>query len=778
MTTAHETTSQQRVTAALDEAGISQELRAPRPRLTGNAGKVLERRYLSKDPEGHIVEDMDGMFRRVAHNLSQADLGHGATEEERQATEHYFYDAMRGLDLLPNSPTLMNAGRELQQLSGCFVLPVADSLDDIFEAVKRTALIHKSGGGTGFSFSRLRPEGDVVGSTGGVASGPTSFIRAFDTATDVIKQGGTRRGANMAVLRVDHPDVLKFIHSKEDNQSLANFNISVAATDEFMERVRDGGDYTLVNPHTGGITGSLNAREVFDQIAELAWKTGDPGLVFIDRMNENHPNPHLGRIEGTNPCAELPMLPYESCNLASINLARMVNDGGVDWEHLQRTVHLAVHLLDNVIDMNSYPMPEIEEMTKQTRRIGLGVMGFADMAVQLGVAYDSREALTLMHRVMERVQSEAHLASLNLSVKRGSYPAWTGSTYTMPMRHTAPTTIAPTGTISIIAGVSSGIEPLFALTYKRNVMDNDHLDEVNPYFEAVARHEGFYSEDLMRDLAKSGSARNLDVPEWVKVLFPTSHDISPEWHVKMQAAAQAHVDNAVSKTINFPHTATVDEVREAYLLAYELKCKGITVYRDGSKDKQVLSTGASTSLHGDESVPAHALLTPRARPRALSGVTELVETGHGNMYVTINFDENGQPFEVFGNLGKTGGCDSAQIEAICRMASLSLRSGVDPRAIVDQLKGIICCPIWDHGVKVNSTPDAVALTLEKHIKGSPSKPTLSTGMMNGNGNGHSQGVEAMLLPKLTRLQCPECREPVVYRDGCNQCVSCGWSRCD
>ena len=784
-----------RVAAALRSAGIADQINERSTRLTTNAQVVLERRYLSKDRDGAILEEADGMFRRVAHNLAEADLIYGASDEERQVTEDRFYDAMRRLELLPNSPTLMNAGRELQQLSACFVLPVEDSLEQIFTKVKQTALIHKSGGGTGFSFSRLRPEGDVVGSTGGIASGPVSFIRAFDTATDVVKQGGTRRGANMGILNVNHPDIMRFIRSKEDGHTLVNFNISVAVNADFMERVKTGQDYDLVNPRTGQVTGRLNAREVFDLLADMAWKTGDPGLVFLDVINRDNPNPQLGEIESTNPCGEQPLLPHESCNLASINLARMVShrdgDVAIDWERLDETVEVAVHLLDNVIDMNNYPIEEIAEMSKKTRRIGLGVMGFSDLLIQLGVRYDSAEALEVAEDVMARIQDRTHEASTALAQKRGVFPAWPESIYNRPgprgevkpMRNSAPTTIAPTGTISIIAGASSGIEPLFALSYVRNVMDNTKLVEGNPYFEAVAKEEGFYSEELMEDLARSGSLEGLDVPGWVKEVFRTSHDIAPEWHVRMQGAAQNHTDNAVSKTINFPHSATAEDVAGAYLLAYELGCKGITVYRDGSKAGQVLSTG-ETGMEDAEDAASPAYASPRQRPQSIRGVTERVRTGHGNMYVTINFDEQDKPFEVFGNLGKAGGCDSAQLEAISRLVSLALRSGIDPDAVLEQLRGITCCPAWDEGTLVRSGPDAVALALERHTGGENAGRTRHVadavqmkftpevvGIMNGNGNGNGHGHQ-------TGRRCPDCNTAVIFQEGCLMCLSCGWNKCE
>ena len=799
--------SRRRISAALQSAGIAGDINDRSGELSPNAEVVLRRRYLSKDREGNVLEDADGMFRRVANNLSQADKLYGASEAERQATEEGFYRAMRRLELLPNSPTLMNAGRELQQLSACFVLPVEDSLDGIFNKVKQTALIHKSGGGTGFAFSRLRPEGDVVGSTGGVASGPVSFIRAFDTATDVVKQGGTRRGANMGILDVTHPDVLKFIRSKEDGQTLVNFNISVGVNADFMEKVKRGEFYDLVNPRTGRTTGQLNAREVFDLLAEMAWKTGDPGLVFLDTINRDNPNPQLGVIESTNPCGEQPLLPHESCNLASINLARMVSfregDVAVDWERLDETVEIAVHLLDNVIDMNEYPIPEIEEMSKKTRRIGLGVMGFADLLVQLAVPYDSEEALEIAEQILGFIQQRTHQASTELAGIRGPFPAWEGSVYnsggdgnSFLMRNSAPTTIAPTGTISIIAGASSGIEPLFALGYVRNVMDNTRLVEGNPYFEAVARNEGFYSEELIENIARTGTLEGLDVPQWVKDVFRTSHDISPEWHVRMQGAAQVHTDNAVSKTINFPHTASVQDVSDAYMLAYELGCKGITVYRDGSKDGQVLSTGETNQSRDIELAANPVRATPRSRPQSIQGVTERVRTGHGNMYVTINFDENSKPFEVFGNLGKAGGCDSAQLEAISRLVSLALRSGIDPSAVLEQLRGITCCPAWDEGTLVRSGPDAVALALERHTEGVETvgghgeavqmafaPEVVHAGYDNGNGNGYNSGQDNGIrrgndTVQLTGRRCPDCNTPVIYQEGCLMCLSCGWNKCE
>ncbi len=792
-----------RIRDAMVAAGIAGEYNDRNGTLTDNARVVLQRRYLSKDREGNVLEDPEGMFRRVARNLSQSEKLYGATDAQRTAVEEQFYGVMRRLEFLPNSPTLMNAGRELQQLSACFVLPVEDSLDSIFTKVKETALIHKSGGGTGFAFSRLRPEGDVVGSTGGVASGPVSFINAFDAATDVVKQGGTRRGANMGILHVTHPDVLRFIKSKEDGTHLSNFNISVAVTEDFMVKAEKGEDYDLVNPRTGQVSGQLNAAEVFQQMTELAWRTGDPGIVFLDRINRDNPNPQLGDIESTNPCGEQPLLPYESCNLGSLNLARMVrytdDDVTVDWDRMSEVITSAVHMLDCVIDMNDYPIQEIADMSRRTRRIGLGVMGWSDLLIQMGVRYDSVEALELAREVMKFIQEETYRASCELAESRGPFPEWENSAYnegpaSLPMRNSAPVTIAPTGTISIIAGASSGIEPLFALSYVRNVMDNTRLVEGNAFLEAVARHEGFYTPELMERLASIGSLEDLDVPEWVKNVFRVSHDIDPRWHVRMQAAFQEYTDNAVSKTINFSHEATVDDVAEAYRSAYTLGCKGITVYRDGSKAEQVLSTGNGAQESADDNladpddpdavkIVGLGSRVPRRRPRQIHGITERVRTGHGNMYVTVNMDSDGLPFEVFGTMGKAGGCDAALLEAVSRLISLALRAGIDPSEVTRQLRGITCCPAWDNGVLVGSGPDAVALVLDNITNGGDALDSAPAGVqlslageatVNGT-NGHSP---APVYSTGFSQRCPECNGGVVNQEGCLSCYSCGWNKCE
>jgi ribonucleoside-diphosphate reductase alpha chain len=734
-------------------------------KLSDNALRVLERRYLTKDGEGRVIETPQELFRRVAKHIASAELIYNP-KADASPYEETFYQLMESLEFLPNSPTLMNAGHELGQLSACFVLPIKDSMESIFDAVKYTALIHKSGGGTGFSFSRLRPERDRVGSTGGIASGPVSFMRVFDTTTDVIKQGGMRRGANMAILNVEHPDILKFIEAKDDSETLTNFNLSVAVTDEFMKAVEKSTDYNLVNPRTGEVMDKLNAKKVFDKIVDMAWRTGDPGVVFIDEINKHNPTPELGKIESTNPCGEQPLLPFESCNLGSINLSKTVADKDgqpyIDYDKLSQTVKLAVRFLDNVIEVNQFPLPEIAEMTKTTRKIGLGVMGFADMLIQLGIPYDSEQGLVVAEEIAHFISAEADKASIELAHERGIFPAFEGSIYDMPdgphFRNASRTTIAPTGSLSIIANCSSGIEPLFALSYVRHILEGEEFIEVNPYFEEAAKKGGFYSPDLMKQLAEGKRLKDIEeVPEEIKRLFITAHDISPEWHVKMQAVFQKFTDSAVSKTVNFPHEATPEDVAKVYMLAYQEGLKGITIYRDRSRDSQVLTVGERVKR-------AEGKLAPRKRPKLTRGVTERVNTGCGYIYVTVNFDGRGIS-EVFSILGKAGGCAAAQLEAISRLTSLALRSGIDVESIVKHLRGIRCPSIaWEQGHAILSCADAIASVLEKYIREktatNPDKP--------------SQNPE---MVKSWAGQCPDCGGPLIYQEGCNICLACGFTKC-
>ncbi|NLJ85185.1 MAG: vitamin B12-dependent ribonucleotide reductase [Firmicutes bacterium] len=735
--------------------------------LSDNARTVLERRYLAKDSEGRVIESPEELVQRVARNIAAVDAHYGADVKEIAATESAFTEIMDRLEFLPNSPTLMNAGRELQQLSACFVLPVEDSMEAIFEAVKNAALIHKSGGGTGFAFSRLRPQNDKVLSTGGVASGPISFMKVFNAATEAVKQGGTRRGANMGILRVDHPDILDFITCKQDPRELTNFNISVGVTEVFMQAVEEGASYDLINPRTNEPCGRLNARDVFNKIVEMAWLNGEPGIIFLDRLNEHNPTPHVGEIESTNPCGEQPLLPYESCNLGSINLGKFTMGNDLDWERLRKVVHLAIHFLDNVIDANRYPLPEIEDMTKANRKVGLGVMGFADMLIQRGIAYDTQVAIDAAREVMGFIQQEARQASMELAQERGPFPNFKGSIYdngkTPPLRNATITTIAPTGTISIIAGASSGIEPLFAVAYTRTVMDNDELIEVHPLFEQLAKEHGFYSPELMKTVARKGSVRGIDeVPDWVQDLFATAHDITPEQHVGIQAAFQEFTDNAVSKTVNLAHEATQADVARVFREAYRLGCKGITIYRDGSRQGQVLAvTKEEPKTAAPSEVPKTVV---RPRPQVTTGRTQRIPTAHGNMYVTINEDEYGI-CEVFAQTGKTGGDAAANNEAIARLISTALRAGIPVEDIIKQLRGIrSSAPVWFNGGMVLSGPDGIAIALERYLH------WRNTGQ-------EMQSIQTALDTAAPAGECPDCGSILRYEEGCNNCPQCGYSRC-
>jgi ribonucleoside-diphosphate reductase alpha chain len=755
------------------EEKSKKKTKSKRLQLTENAIKVLERRYLKKNESGKPIEKPDDMFHRVSENIAQAHAVYDKNADVKKI-ESEFYDVMSKLEFLPNSPTLFNAGRELQELSACFVLPIEDSMDSIFEAIKSTALIHKSGGGTGFSFSRIRPKNDVVRSTKGVSSGPISFMTVFDAATETIKQGGTRRGANMAILRVDHPDIMEFITCKEDNDKLNNFNISVGLTEEFMKAVANNKEFDLVNPRTREIVESLNANKVFDKIAQMAWKNGEPGIVFLDRLNRDNPTPKLGEIESTNPCGEQPLLPYESCNLGSINLSKMIEGGEINWDKLEKTVKTAVHFLDNVITMNHFPLDKIKEMTEANRKIGLGVMGFADTLIMLGIPYNSNEAIDMAEKLMSFIREKARETSAELANVRGTFPNFKDSIYNVSgqpkLRNATTTTIAPTGSIGIIAGCSSGIEPLFAISYIRaNVLNDEELVEVNPLFEKMAKKMGFYSKDLMTKIAKKGSVQGMDdVPEDVQKIFVTALDISPEWHIRMQAAFQKHVDNAVSKTVNFPNSATTREIKKVYQLANELGCKGVTVYRDGSRDKQVLNIG---SIKG-KALPT---IKPRPRPMVMQGTTMRVDTGCGKLYVTINEDDQGL-FEIFAQMGKSGGCAMSQSEAVARLISLALRAGVDTEAILKQLRGIRCpAPLLAKGGVVLSCPDAMSKAIETHIKkirdvGEEDiieKATTLDNFVEDRKAGNVVGV------------CPDCGGPLIFEEGCSKCLnrSCGYTKC-
>lgn len=757
-----------------------------------NIGKtaleVLERRYLAKDVDGRLTEDVEGMFRRVSDAIAAADKNYDKDADVGKLSDEFF-ELMTGLKFLPNSPTLMNAGRPLGQLSACFVLPVGDSMEEIFDAVKNAALIHKSGGGTGFSFSRIRQKGAQVRSTGGVASGPVSFMKVFNTATEAVKQGGTRRGANMGILRIDHPDILEFISCKKDTSDITNFNISVGITEKFMKAVENREDYDLIDPKSGIAVGHLNAGKVYKLIVDSAWENGEPGIIFLDRLNRDNVVPGQGEIESTNPCGEQPLLPYESCNLGSINLVKMVKyvDGQVqvDYDLLQKTVEKAVHFLDNVIDVNNYPLDIIDQVTKSTRKIGLGVMGFADLLLLMDIPYNSDEGVALAEKIMKYINTVGHTAGKKLAKKRGAFPLFKESIYAEgeEMRNGTVTTIAPTGTLSIIGGCSSGVEPVFAYVYIRNVMDGDEFIEVNPILMERLREAGIYSEELMKKIAEDGTiAHCKEIPEEIRRVFVCAHDISPVDHVKMQAAFQRHTDNAVSKTVNFESTATREDVDEVYKLAYKEGLKGVTIYRDGSRDGQVLNIG---KVSGKEESPVMEFgkIEPRPRSTVTRGFTEKVKIGCGNLYITTNYDENGI-CEVFTSTGKAGGCPS-QSEATARLASVALRSGISIEEVYDQLKGIRCpSTIRQQGMSCTSCPDAIAQALMKVSK------FIDTEKGNGKAidipeefaplkKDADNAPTAIYVPGSVKAihHCPECSGPVEHEGGCVICRNCGFSKC-
>jgi ribonucleoside-diphosphate reductase alpha chain len=820
--------------------------------LSPNARTVLEKRYLVKDKTGKPVENPEEMFWRVATVVAEADRRYGASEEALKRTAKHFYELMTQRRFEPNSPTLMNAGRPLGQLSACFVLPVDDALSNghagIYDTLRSMALIHQSGGGTGFSFSRLRPNGSMVRSTTGVASGPVSFMKLYDASTDAVKQGGTRRGANMGILRVDHPDIMEFITCKEDLTQIVNFNISVGVTDKFMHALAADGEYDLVNPVTRQITGQLRAKDVWDKMIVGAWRTGEPGVFFIDEANRYNPVPHLGAYEATNPCGEQPLLPYDVCNLGSINVGHYVEDGEMNWSAFASDIHLSTHFLDNIIDVNKYPLPEIDALAKRIRRIGLGVMGFADALVRLGIAYDSEEGVAFGHKVMEFLDVEAKKESTRLANERGAFPEWAQSIWgpdetaaqdehgvrvrpMMNLRNCNVTTVAPTGTISIIAGCSSGLEPLFAVAFMRN-QAGVLMPDVNEDFVAIARREGWYSDELMERIARTGHVHFDEVPTKWQSVFVTANAIAPEWHIRMQAAFQLHCDSAISKTTNFAHTATMDDVRAIYELAYKSHCKGVTVYRDGSRDNQVLSTGATAGAQAErEKTGEHRTETAdlistiaerdselerlkkvlfdseaenlqrrqkRARPDTLRSTSIRKETPLGIMFVHITEDDRGQPFEVFINLGKAGGSAMADAEAIGRLMSLALRSGIPLQALHRQLRGISSDRAVGLGPnKVMSVPDAIGLALEEwmRMKQGVQQELLGTSTpvagqpavtrpVDVGVRSTAGGVEQVGMFEATGNAgeafigtCPDCGSQLEFAEGCVKCHVCGFSEC-
>ncbi|MDO8500646.1 MAG: vitamin B12-dependent ribonucleotide reductase [Gemmatimonadaceae bacterium] len=818
--------------------------------LNQNARTVIEKRYLIKDAKGKPTEQPEDMFWRVASTVAEADRRYGASDEAVSAAAREFYDLMTQRRFEPNSPTLMNAGRPLGQLSACFVLPVGDSLsnghDGIYDTLRSMALIHQSGGGTGFSFSRLRGSGSMVRSTTGVASGPVSFMKLYDASTDAVKQGGTRRGANMGILRVDHPDIMMFINCKEDLTQITNFNISVAVTTKFMEAVKAGTSYDLVDPSSENVTGQMDAREVWDKMIDGAWRTGEPGCFFIDEANRYNPVPHVGSYEATNPCGEQPLLAYDVCNLGSINIGYYVVDGTLDWDALGRDIHTSVRFLDNIIDANKYPLPEIDALSKRIRRIGFGVMGFADALVKLGIPYNTDEGIEFGRRLQSFVDVESKRESERLADERGPFPEWARSIWgpdetcardaegkrirpVQVLRNCNVNTIAPTGTISIIAGCSSGIEPLFAVAFMRN-QAGVMMPDVNEDFLAIAKAEGWYSDELIERIAKQGHIHFDEVPEKWQRVFVTAHDITPEWHVRMQAAFQENCDSAISKTTNFPYTASREDVRAIYELAYDLKCKGVTVYRDGSRDNQVLFTGAtdkakaerdgSMDMRGevgdlkgtiteleaeigklkkdlfDAEAENLQRRQKRARPDTLRGTTNRMETPLGTMFVNITEDDRGQPFEVFINLGKAGGAAMADVEAIGRLISLALRSGISIQAIHRQLRGIASDRAMGLGPnKVLSVPDAIGIALESWMRQKQGvqqellrsetaigpqtavTPVATVVPASAGGAQAQYEFESVNRDESRMGTCPDCGSQLEFAEGCAKCHVCGFSEC-
>lgn len=799
--------------------------------LTQNCIRVLEARYLKKNETGQIIETPVGLFRRVAQTLVAPEHQYNTlSKEEIAELEEKFFDVMTTGKFMPNSPTLMNAGREMGMLSACFVLPVEDSVDGIFTSIKNTALIQKAGGGTGFDFSELRPSGDIVRTSGGTTSGPLSFLQVFSKATDAIQQGAFRRGANMGMMLITHPDIIEFINFKEDLTRLTNYNISVSMPDSVMRDIKENPRkiHMVVNPRNGksaplakkGEPGKFwTLGEIFDLIIQRAWNTGEPGLIFIDRINRDNPTPHIGRMTATNPCGEQPLLPYEACNLGSINVGKFVQEDEngekvFDWEEYKEVIELTTRFLDNVVDANKYPIPEITKMCHNNRKIGLGIMGFADVLFQLGISYNSDEGVTFGGKLMEFLQNESHNASEKLAEEKGVFPNWEGSTWDTKhhrkMRNACTTTVAPTGTISIIANCSGGIEPLFSLAFFRNVLNGQRLVEVNEYFKQVAKEKGFYSDELMKELADKGTLTHLDVvPEEFKKVFVCAHDITPEWHIKQQATFQRHCDSSISKTTNFPESATEKEVRNIYEMAFDYELKGITVYRDGCRKNQPMALATTKdptdkkSADGNSATSSNVQkVNPITLPEIMSCLRIRQNTPFGNMHVKISIEpKTGIEREVFAQLGKGGDIANSDLEAVCRLLSLFLRSGGDLTQAMKQLNGIgssLTVPSRDG--RVMSLADGLAKAIKKYLKAkkvfgiralllgevdlskmdaidsnngesqTEVSPNVSMNS-NGNGNGSSQATRGF------KLKCPECQNTLYFSEGCVKCLDCGFSQC-
>ena len=815
--------------------------------LSKTAEAVINKRYLKKDSNGIPVETAEDMFWRVACNVAYADLHYNPwSDVEKRAVE--FYEMMTYLDFLPNSPTLMNAGRELQQLSACFVLPIEDSMDSIFEAVKSTAIIHKTGGGTGFSFNKLRPKNDRVATTGGVASGPISFMKVFNAATDVIKQGGTRRGANMAILNVDHPDILEFISIKRDLEQLTNFNLSVGINQDFMKKAINRENYSLVNPSNGEECGQLNAGEVFDLIVTRSWESGEPGVVFIDRLNMDNPTPHIGSIESTNPCREQPLLPYEACNLGSINLMKMIKTDNekaeIDYKKLEKTVKCAIRFLDNVIDVNKYPLKEIEKLVKTNRKIGLGVMGFADMLISLNVKYDSKDALKIAQDVMKFIQDEARKESSQIAKERGVFPNFDGSVYDveggMRLRNATVTTIAPTGTLSIIANCSSGIEPLFGICFLRRILDGDKFIEINPVFEQLTKNKNYATKELYEKIAELGTIKNLEeIPQDIRDIFATTYDVDPVWHINIQAAFQKYTDNAVSKTVNFPESATKEDIKKVFQLAYELDCKGVTIYRHNSRNEQVINIGnaegkktAKKDTFGDQQQISisnekinyedvdfedyssiekfNNLIRHRTRPEIAFGLTEKINICGSLIYVTVNYDEYGICEVVIKSKESNETCKTT-FDVLSRFITLAVSSRIQVNYVLNQLKGYKCAKKIGSDVDLEpSCIDEIARIIEKawkrkanfiNLAGNHSK-YLSVVSAVGTEVSVFAGDQAKVKQNIIsvdeyketiaskkietkkritgkddKMVCPECTGIIEYIEGCIMCRTCGFSKC-